>query len=42
VETLGGKSSGSVSKRTDLVGGGEGAGSTADKAAKPGIRILAD
>jgi DNA ligase (NAD+) len=40
VETLGGKSSGSVSKRTDLVVVGEGAGSKADKAAHLGIRVL--
>ncbi|MEH1124256.1 NAD-dependent DNA ligase LigA [Micromonospora sp. CPCC 206061] len=41
VETLGGKSSGSVSKRTDLVVVGEGAGSKADKAEQLGVRILA-
>jgi DNA ligase (NAD+) len=40
VETLGGKSSGSVSKRTDLVVVGEGAGSKADKAAELGVRVL--
>ncbi|MCW6009042.1 NAD-dependent DNA ligase LigA [Micromonospora sp. CPCC 205371] len=41
VETLGGKSSGSVSKRTDLVVVGEGAGSKADKAEQLGVPILA-
>jgi DNA ligase (NAD+) len=40
VERLGGKSSGSVSKRTDLVVVGEGAGSKADKAEQLGVRIL--
>ncbi|MFF5228934.1 NAD-dependent DNA ligase LigA [Dactylosporangium sp. NPDC000521] len=40
VERLGGKSSGSVSKRTDLVVVGDGAGSKADKAEQLGIRIL--
>jgi DNA ligase (NAD+) len=40
VETLGGKSSGSVSKRTDLVVVGEGAGTKAEKAEQLGIRIL--
>ncbi|MEJ3749995.1 NAD-dependent DNA ligase LigA [Actinomycetes bacterium KLBMP 9797] len=40
VETLGGKSSGSVSKRTDLVVVGDGAGSKADKAEQLGVRIL--
>lgn len=40
VEILGGKSSGSVSKRTDLVIVGDGAGSKADKAEQLGIRIL--
>jgi DNA ligase (NAD+) len=40
VETLGGKSSGSVSKRTDLVVVGDGAGSKADKAQELGVRIL--
>ncbi|MEV0713740.1 NAD-dependent DNA ligase LigA [Asanoa sp. NPDC050611] len=40
VERLGGKSSGSVSKRTDLVVVGEGAGSKATKAEDIGIPIL--
>ena len=40
VERLGGKSSGSVSKRTDLVVVGEGAGSKADKASELGVRII--
>lgn len=40
VERLGGKSSGSVSKKTDLVVVGEGAGSKADKATELGVRVM--
>ncbi|BCY11852.1 BRCT domain-containing protein [Actinoplanes sp. L3-i22] len=40
VEHLGGKSSGSVSKRTDLVVVGDGAGSKAAKAEELGLRIM--
>ncbi|MEN3307844.1 MAG: ligase [Micromonosporaceae bacterium] len=40
VETLGGKSAGSVSRRTDLVVVGDGAGTKADKAAELGIRVM--
>lgn len=40
VERLGGKSSGSVSTRTDLVIVGEGAGSKADKAIRLGVRVM--
>ncbi|MEU7802573.1 NAD-dependent DNA ligase LigA [Micromonospora arborensis] len=40
VEALGGKSSGSVSKRTDLVVVGEGAGSKVQKAEDLGLKIM--
>jgi DNA ligase (NAD+) len=40
IETLGGKSSGSVSKRTSLVVIGDGAGSKAQKAEELGIRTM--
>ena len=40
VERLGGKSSGSVSTRTDLVVVGAGAGSKAEKAVELGVRVL--
>jgi DNA ligase (NAD+) len=40
VEELGGKSSGSVSKKTDLVVVGDGAGTKAAKAEELGVRIL--
>jgi DNA ligase (NAD+) len=40
VERLGGKSSGSVSKRTDLVIVGDGAGTKAEKAAELGVRLM--
>jgi len=40
VERLGGKSSGSVSKKTDLVVVGDGAGSKADKAVQLGVRVM--
>ena len=40
VETLGGKSSGSVSKRTDLVVVGDGSGSKADKAVELGVTVM--
>ncbi|MEV0453727.1 NAD-dependent DNA ligase LigA [Catellatospora methionotrophica] len=41
VETLGGKSSGSVSRKTDLVVVGDGAGSKADKAIELGVTVMA-
>jgi DNA ligase (NAD+) len=40
VETLGGKSSSSVSQRTDLVVVGDGAGSKADKAVELGVTVM--
>lgn len=40
VERLGGKSSGSVSKNTDLLVAGDGAGSKADKAASLGVPVM--
>ncbi len=40
VERLGGKSSGSVSKKTQLVVVGDGAGSKAAKAEELGLRIM--
>ncbi|MEU8001607.1 NAD-dependent DNA ligase LigA [Catellatospora sp. NPDC049111] len=40
VETLGGKSSGSVSRKTDLVVVGEGAGSKADEDAELGVTVM--
>ena len=42
IEAAGGKTSGSVSKKTDFVLAGESAGSKLDKATELGIRILSE